>query len=87
MLPFSVVEKASNDLSKAMQIAYVSSVISQDAIYFDKYGSGEIATRATTDLDTIDKGYGQHLGWLIWLACYVVAVSFTIAPRYRRSGS
>jgi len=67
--------KASNILIEYIRIKYVSSVISQDAAYFDKYGSGEIATKGTTELDTIDKGFRENLGWVIWLGCYLIAVS------------
>ena len=66
--------KASHILVEYIRIEYVSSVISQDAAYFDKYGSGEISTKATTELDTIDKGFGENLGWVIWLGCYLIAV-------------
>jgi hypothetical protein len=58
-----------------MRLAYISSILSQDTAYFDTHGCGEITTRSDKDIDTIEKGYGEHLGRSMHLICYVIAVS------------
>jgi hypothetical protein len=58
-----------------MQVAYIAAVVSQDAVYFDKHGCGEISARATKDIAVIRKGYGEHLGWLVWCGLYIIIVS------------
>lgn len=74
MLCCRSVTQASTELSKAVRLEYVASVTSQDSAYFDKYGCGEIADVATGDIKTIRKGFGEDIGWMIWLVCYLVAV-------------
>lgn len=56
-------------------MAYIRAILSQDAAYFDKHGSGEITARGAKDMDIISKGYGEHLGWVMWFGGYLVGVS------------
>lgn len=64
-----------------MRVQYISSIPAQDSTYFDKNGCGEITTRADKDIDTINIGYGEKLGWVIWLVCYVISVSNNVWTR------
>ena len=66
---------ASHKLRDSIQMSYIRAVLSQDAAYFDKHGSGEISARGAKDMDIISKGYGEHLGWLMWFGGYMVGVS------------
>ena len=66
---------ASYKLRDGIQLAYIRAILAQDAAYFDKHGSGEIAARGAKDMDIISKGYGEHLGWVMWFGGYLVGVS------------
>lgn len=67
-------------LSNLVREQYLSAVISQDQAFFDRVGSGEIASRASKDIDSIRTGLGERLGYLIWASSTIIAVS-TINPR------
>ena len=67
-----------------LQHAYVSSVLTQDASYFDLHGAGEIATRAGKDINSIRIGFGEKMGYAVWsLSTLLAAIisSFANAPR------
>lgn len=64
---------ASHLMSMRLQHAYVASVLSQDATYFDIHGPGEIATRAGKDINLIRIGWGEKIAYLIWASSTLVA--------------
>ncbi|KAH8085235.1 P-loop containing nucleoside triphosphate hydrolase protein, partial [Filobasidium floriforme] len=76
--------KASEQLATAMRLEYVSSILSQDTAYFDTHGCGEITTRADKDINTINNGYGEQLGWTMHLVCFLITnlvVAFVSLPK------
>lgn len=65
---------ASARLSERLRYAYVASVISQDATFFESVGSGEVSTSATKDIALVSTAFGERLGYLLWSLSTVVAV-------------
>lgn len=75
---------AASTLTRRMRHAYVASVLSQDASYFDEHGAGEVATHAGKEVNAIRTSLGEKLGMTIWtltiLICSLI-VGFSIAAR------
>lgn len=45
---------------------YLSSVIHQDAEFFERVGPGEVGTRMLKDIGSVRSGVGEKLSILIW---------------------
>lgn len=75
---------ASSDLTKRMRLAYVASVLAQDASYFDTHGAGEVASHAGKEINLIRTGFGEKLGFALWTSTIVVCsliIGFCVAAR------
>ncbi|ORY78571.1 P-loop containing nucleoside triphosphate hydrolase protein [Protomyces lactucae-debilis] len=46
--------------------AYLEAVLSQDIVFFDKVGAGEVASRTTKDIAAIQAGIGEKVSFLVW---------------------
>jgi ATP-binding cassette subfamily B (MDR/TAP) protein 1 len=62
-------------LSERLRHTYLSSILVQDAAFFDKIGSGEISIRASKDIETIRTAFGEKLGYLVWTLSTIITVS------------
>lgn len=62
----STVSIASGNLASRLRLAYVRSVIHQDAQFFEDVGPGEVGTRIVKDIGTVKTAAGEKLGFLIW---------------------
>lgn len=75
---------ASANLAARLRLAYVRSVVHQDAQFFEDVGPGEVATRIVKDIGTVKTAAGEKLGFLIWGFSTLLAAlitSFIVAPR------
>ncbi|KAG8932796.1 hypothetical protein FRC01_012280 [Tulasnella sp. 417] len=75
---------ASANLAARLRLAYVRSVIHQDAQFFEDVGPGEVGTRIVKDIGTVKTAAGEKLGFLIWGFSTLLAAlitSFIMAPR------
>ncbi|KAG8915864.1 hypothetical protein FRC00_010755 [Tulasnella sp. 408] len=57
---------ASANLAARLRLAYVRSVVHQDAQFFEDVGPGEVGTRIVKDIGTVKTAAGEKLGFLIW---------------------
>ncbi|KAG8978134.1 hypothetical protein FRC05_011250 [Tulasnella sp. 425] len=81
---FTCFSLASTNLASRLRLAYVRSVIHQDAQFFEDVGPGEVGTRIVKDIGTVKTAAGEKLGFLIWGCSTLVAAlitSFIVAPR------
>ncbi|BFZ65351.1 hypothetical protein YB2330_006517 [Saitoella coloradoensis] len=51
---------------------YFASVLRQDVEFFDKVGAGEVSTRMTKDIGTIQAGIAEKAGFFVWSATTLV---------------
>ncbi|KAJ1300111.1 hypothetical protein OPQ81_002591 [Rhizoctonia solani] len=75
---------ASSRMTDRLRRAYLSSVIHQDAEFFEKVGPGEVGTRMIKDVALIRAAVGEKLSILIWsISILIVAIvmAFSRAPR------
>ncbi|CAE6441720.1 unnamed protein product [Rhizoctonia solani] len=75
---------ASARMTARLRRAYLSSVIHQDAEFFEKVGPGEVGTRMIKDIASVRAAVGEKLSILIWsLSILIVAIvmAFSRAPR------
>ncbi|CUA75232.1 phosphate-transporting ATPase [Rhizoctonia solani] len=75
---------ASARMTDRLRRAYLSSVIHQDAEFFEKVGPGEVGTRMIKDIASVRAAVGEKLSILIWsLSILLVAIvmAFSRAPR------
>ncbi|KAG8969866.1 hypothetical protein FRC03_000112 [Tulasnella sp. 419] len=75
---------AANNVTDRLRHAYLSSVIHQDARFFENVGPGEAATRLTKDIGVVRTAVGEKLGFIVWsLSTLITALvmGFTRAPR------
>lgn len=63
---------------------YLNAVIRQNIAYFDKLGSGEIATRITNDTTAIQEAISEKLGNVVMgLSCFITAVVIGLARQWK----
>ncbi|KAG8983393.1 hypothetical protein FRB90_006065 [Tulasnella sp. 427] len=75
---------ASSNLATRLRLAYVRSVLHQDAQFFEDVGPGEVGTRIVKDIGTVKTAAGEKLGFVMWGISTLVAAlisSFIVAPR------
>ncbi|KAH7325369.1 P-loop containing nucleoside triphosphate hydrolase protein [Rhizoctonia solani] len=75
---------ASSRMTDRLRRAYLSSVIHQDAEFFEKVGPGEVGTRMIKDIASVRAAVGEKLSIFIWsISILIVAVvmAFSRAPR------
>lgn len=75
---------ASSSLTTNLRHAYVASVLSQDASYFDEHGAGEIAAHAGKEINMVRTAFGEKLGFSLWTTTILVASiiqGFCVAAR------
>jgi ATP-binding cassette subfamily B (MDR/TAP) protein 1 len=53
-------------MTDRLRRAYLSSVIHQDAEFFEKVGPGEVGTRMIKDVASVRAAVGEKLSILIW---------------------
>ncbi|ORX39728.1 P-loop containing nucleoside triphosphate hydrolase protein [Kockovaella imperatae] len=71
-------------LSDAARQKYLEAIMVQDPAFFDRVGSGDIATRARKDIDSMRIGMGERLGYLCWSLSTILAAfvsGFAHTPR------
>ncbi|CCO36629.1 ATP-binding cassette, subfamily B (MDR/TAP),member 1 [Rhizoctonia solani AG-1 IB] len=71
-------------MTDRLRRAYLSSVIHQDAEFFEKVGPGEVGTRMIKDVASVRAAVGEKLSVLIWsTSTLIVAIimAFSRAPR------
>ncbi|KAG8754876.1 hypothetical protein FRC11_006395, partial [Ceratobasidium sp. 423] len=71
-------------MTDRLRRAYLSSVIHQDAEFFEKVGPGEVGTRMIKDIASVRAAVGEKLSILIWsISTLIVAIvmAFSRAPR------
>ena len=61
-----LVSIASARMTDRLRQAYLSSVIHQDAEFFERVGPGEVGTRMIKDVGTIKAATGEKLGFMVW---------------------
>ncbi|MCO5565328.1 hypothetical protein L7F22_019001 [Adiantum nelumboides] len=75
---------AASQLSTNLRHAYIASILSQDASYFDQHGAGEVATHAGKEVNAIRTSLGEKLGMTIFtttiLVCSLI-IGFSVAAR------
>ncbi|KEP51643.1 ABC family B (MDR/TAP),protein [Rhizoctonia solani 123E] len=75
---------ASSRMTDRLRRAYLSSVVHQDAEFFEKVGPGEVGTRMIKDIASVRAAVGEKLSILISsLSTLIVAIimAFSRAPR------
>ncbi|CAE6474644.1 unnamed protein product [Rhizoctonia solani] len=75
---------ASSRMTDRLRRAYLSSVIHQDAEFFENVGPGEVGTRMIKDVASVRAAVGEKLSILIWsMSTLIVAIvmAFSRAPR------
>ncbi|CAE6489817.1 unnamed protein product, partial [Rhizoctonia solani] len=75
---------ASSRMTDRLRRAYLSSVIHQDAEFFEKVGPGEVGTRMIKDIASVRAAVGEKLSIFIWsISILIVAIvmAFSRAPR------
>ncbi|KAF8755197.1 ABC transporter transmembrane region [Rhizoctonia solani] len=80
----SLVSIASSRMTDRLRRAYLSSVIHQDAEFFENVGPGEVGTRMIKDVASVRAAVGEKLSILIWsMSTLIVAIvmAFSRAPR------
>ncbi|ELU39567.1 multidrug resistance protein 1 [Rhizoctonia solani AG-1 IA] len=78
----SLVSIASSRMTDRLRRAYLSSVIHQDAEFFENVGPGEVGTRMIKDVASVRAAVGEKLSILIWSTLIVaIVMAFSRAPR------
>ncbi|CAE6486016.1 unnamed protein product [Rhizoctonia solani] len=75
---------ASARMTDRFRKAYLSSVIHQDAEFFEKVGPGEVGTRMIKDIASVRVAVGEKLSMLVWSASTLIVaivMAFSRAPR------
>lgn len=63
---------------------YFAAVLRQNIAYFDKLGAGEVASRASTDVNLIQDGIGEKVAFvLMGLSCFVSALVVSFVESWR----
>ncbi|KAF4551976.1 ABC transporter-like protein 12 [Elsinoe fawcettii] len=75
---------SSERLAQRLREKYLSSIFRQDATFFDKMNAGEVSSRITEDIATIQQGTNEKIGIVIGcLSFFIVAyvVAFIMDPK------
>ncbi|KAG9082518.1 hypothetical protein FS749_006794, partial [Ceratobasidium sp. UAMH 11750] len=78
---------ASGRTTDRLRRRYLSSVLHQDAEFFDRVGPGEVGTRMIKDIGTIKAATGEKLGFMCWgFSTLLVALIMAFSRAARLAG-
>ncbi|KAG8777844.1 hypothetical protein FRC12_000178 [Ceratobasidium sp. 428] len=84
---FIPVTIASGRTTDRLRRKYLSSVLYQDAEFFERVGPGEIGTRMIKDIATVKAATGEKLGFMCWgLATLLTALIMAFSRAARLAG-
>ncbi|QRV83861.1 ABC transporter transmembrane region [Ceratobasidium sp. AG-Ba] len=82
-----VITIASGRTTDRLRRKYLSSVLHQDAEFFDRVGPGEVGTRMIKDIATVKAATGEKLGFMCWgFTTLLVALIMAFSRAARLAG-
>ncbi|KAJ2654662.1 hypothetical protein IWW48_005975 [Coemansia sp. RSA 1200] len=75
---------AAERMSRRMRIAFFTSILRQNAGWFDTRKTGELTTQITSDINAVQEGTGDKVGFLIqFIAKFVAAIVIAFTRGWR----